>query len=163
MPLRTGYLAHFSPNIPATAMSTASTSPYDKEKFPGAAPSVSTEKWLNYIYRKLQKGYYLIIGEQRKIANFYRGYGEMEACSYPVAKKLLDRGELEPVGKHFLGTMYRLKSEAQPVPPPASTSVEDEEETDLALAEEAEELEEDLLEDLAEDVEDDEDILDEQT
>ncbi len=132
-------------------MSEIPLSASDKGKFPGAAPSVTLEKWLDYTRRKLNKGYYLIIGEKRKIANFYRGYGAPEACSYPVAKKLLDLGELEPVGKHFLGTIYRLKPEATPSSLPQTPKRvydEDEEEVDVALVEE-----ETLIEELAEEEE----------
>ena len=74
----------------------------------GAAPSVSSEQWRKYALSKMSSGYLLIISSTRNYARFYRGNGELENCSYRIARRLLLEGLLEEVGPHVKGTLYQL-------------------------------------------------------
>lgn len=75
-------------------------------------PTVSKEKWLNHAKAKLARGYVLIVGTERKTANFYLRNKGYEMCGYNVAKQLIKEGIVVPHGEHALGMMYRLASNA---------------------------------------------------
>ena len=77
----------------------------------GASPSVSKERWVKHALAKLSKGYMLIVSTERSIANFYKGYGEYESCSYHAARRLIKNGFVEADGEHSMGTIYRLQSD----------------------------------------------------
>ena len=77
-------------------------------------PTVSKEKWVNHAKTKLSKGYVLIVGTQRRTANFYQRTKGFEMCPYNVAKQMIKDGLLVEAGQHHLGTMYRLAGEAAP-------------------------------------------------
>jgi|GEM_PF-1893925 len=74
----------------------------------GAAPSVSNEQWKKLALKKMTSGYLLIINKERKFSRFYKGNGDLENCSFPIAKRLLKEGYLEEVGPHITGTLYQL-------------------------------------------------------
>ena len=74
----------------------------------GAAPSVSNEQWKKLALKKMTSGYLLIINTSRKFSRFYKGNGDLENCSFPIAKRLLKEGCLEEVGPHVTGTLYQL-------------------------------------------------------
>ena len=73
-----------------------------------APPSVSNEQWKKHALKKMASGYLLIIGDTRNIANFYKGNGELESCSYRTAIRLLREEYLEEAGAHITGTIYTL-------------------------------------------------------
>ena len=75
----------------------------------GASPSVTKERWLKHAVHKMNKGYNLIINNERKVANFYKGYGDFESCSYKTARKLVLQEFVELVGEHEMGLEYSLK------------------------------------------------------
>ena len=77
----------------------------------GASPSVSKERWIKHAVHKLSKGYNLIIDKNRKVANFYKGYGDFESCSYKTARKLILQEFVDLVGDHEMGLEYTLKYE----------------------------------------------------
>lgn len=85
-------------------------------------PTVSREKWVNHAKAKLARGYVLIVGKNRRTANFYlrnRGY---EMCGYDVAKQLIKEESVIEAGEHSLGTIYALKPSAEPVTTRKSTT-----------------------------------------
>ena len=73
------------------------------------APTVSREKWLLHAQAKLARGYVLIVGTERRVANFYQAGKGYETCAYPVAKQLIKNGLVAPVRAHHLGTVYALQ------------------------------------------------------
>lgn len=78
------------------------------------APTVSREKWRQHALAKLARGYVLIVGTQRKAANFYLAGKGFEMCAYPVATQLVKEGLVVKAYDHHLGTAYRLASKAEP-------------------------------------------------
>jgi hypothetical protein len=80
-------------------------------QYQGAFPTVSRDQWIKHTIKKLSKGYMLIVSKTRNVANFYKGYGDFETCSYHTAKRLIQEGYLEECGEHMLGTLYQLKAE----------------------------------------------------
>ena len=103
------------------------------------APTVSKEKWLHHARAKLARGYVLIVGTERRVANFYQAGKGYEMCAYNVAKQLVKSGLVAPVRAHHLGTVYalqvapeELRAQTPPKPPKQA-------------AEPAAEIEEDLL------------------
>ncbi len=80
-------------------------------QYQGAFPTVSKEQWVKHSIKKLSKGYMLIVSKTRNVANFYKGYGDFETCSFHTAKRLIREGYLEETGEHMLGTLYQLKAE----------------------------------------------------
>ena len=72
------------------------------------APTVSREKWRNHALAKLARGYILIIGSQRKSANFYLPGKGYEMCAFPVASQLVKEGVVVKAYDHHLGTAYKL-------------------------------------------------------
>jgi len=76
-----------------------------------ASPSVTKERWLKHAVHKMSRGYNLIVNKDRKVANFYKGFGDFESCSYQTARKLILHEFLELVGEHEMGMEYRLKTD----------------------------------------------------
>lgn len=90
-------------------------------------PTVSKEKWVNHAKAKLSRGYVLIVGKNRRTANFYLKNKGYEMCGYDVAKQLVKDGVVVASGEHALGTVYSLAaSTTQAVP--SRPQVRDEEE-----------------------------------
>ena len=73
-----------------------------------AAPSVSNEQWKKHALKKLSSGSLMIICTTRKFSRFYKVNGELENCSFPIARRLLREGYLEEIGTHITGTIYQL-------------------------------------------------------
>ncbi|MDQ7040323.1 MAG: hypothetical protein Q9M35_05230 [Rhodothermus sp.] len=74
-------------------------------------PTVSRDKWLNHAKNKLARGYVLIVGTERRNANFYlRGKG-YEMCPYDIAQAMIKQGLVVQTGKHHLGLIYELVPE----------------------------------------------------
>lgn len=78
-------------------------------------PTVSKEKWINHAKAKMARGYVLIVGKERRTANFYLRPKGFEMCAYNVAKQLIRDGIVVEAGEHHLGTVYKLASDAAPV------------------------------------------------
>lgn len=74
------------------------------------APTVSKEKWLHHARVKMARGYVLIIGTERRVANFYQPDKGYETCAYHVAKQLVKEGVVAPTRTHSLGTVYELQT-----------------------------------------------------
>lgn len=89
-------------------METSSERDYQDRR---VGPTVSKDKWLNHAKAKLAKGYTLIVGTQRKTANFYLKSKGFEACPHNVAKQLIKDGIVVEAGTHHLGTVYKLKDD----------------------------------------------------
>ncbi len=97
------------------------------------SPSVSPEKWRQHALRKLGQGYVLIIGKNRRNANFYKAGKGFEPCAFAAASKLAEQALLEEAGRHPLGTVYKLTSNAPTkiaeAPKPAPDWDDDDDET----------------------------------
>lgn len=83
-------------------------------------PTVSKDKWINHAKNKLSRGYVLIVGTERKTANFHSKEKGYEACSWQVARQLIKDGAVRKVREHHLGDVYEL---IEPVPPLSRSSV----------------------------------------
>ena len=84
-------------------------------------PTVSKEKWVNHAKTKMGRGYVLIVGNERRNANFYLRDKGYEMCPFNVAKQLIRDGIVVEAGTHQLGTVYHLAAPpAPPEPKPAS-------------------------------------------
>ncbi|MDX1548888.1 MAG: hypothetical protein R3247_17950 [Rhodothermales bacterium] len=81
------------------------------------APTVSKEKWHAHAVAKLSRGYCLIVGTQRRSANFYQPGKGYETCAFHIARQLVKEGTVVKGGTHYLGTLYILAGDA--VAPPA--------------------------------------------
>lgn len=136
-------------------------------QYQGAFPSVSKEQWVKHAIKKLSKGYRLIISDERGVANFYRGAGELEPCSMFTAKRLVKQGYVQPCGQHDLGALYEIKPEYREtikMKPPASTPPPARIDDDLDDEEMADDgLEDDLLSELNIEEADDEEEFDDDT
>ncbi|MEM1125299.1 MAG: hypothetical protein AAGI71_01515 [Bacteroidota bacterium] len=119
-------------------------------------PSVSKDKWLTHIRRKLAKGYVVIVNDERKTANFFKPGKGYESCAFQAAQAMIESGELVHTGQRPNGLKYEL-NDAPPAPPPAPAQQrvvvddDDDEEEDTAQDEFNE-----LLGDLDSDTEEDE-------
>lgn len=71
-------------------------------------PTVSKDKWVNHAKNKLSRGYVLIVGTQRKNANFYSQEKGYEMCAYNVARQLIKDGQVRKIRDHHLGDVYEL-------------------------------------------------------
>ena len=71
-------------------------------------PTVSKDKWVNHARNKLSRGYVLIVGTERKNANFYSREKGYEMCAYNVARQMIKDGLVRKVKDHHLGEMYEL-------------------------------------------------------
>lgn len=78
-------------------------------------PTVSKDKWLNHAKTKLNRGYVLIVGTERKTANFHSREKGYEMCSYQVARQLIKDGAVRKVREHHLGDVYELTAPPEPV------------------------------------------------
>jgi hypothetical protein len=129
-------------------MESSSSSDYQERR---VGPTVSKDKWVNHAKAKLSKGYALIIGKNKRTANFYLRSKGFEMCPYNVAKQLVKDGLVVEAGEHPLGTMYRLADNVAPVEvkrkpatvvklqeqPEVIEDVEDDVDSDVDEAEEA--------------------------
>jgi hypothetical protein len=77
-------------------------------------PTVSRDKWLNHARSKLSRGYVLIVGTERKTANFHSSEKGYEMCSYQVARQLIKDGTVVKVREHHLGDVYELSEPPEP-------------------------------------------------
>jgi hypothetical protein len=99
-------------------------------------PTVSKDKWLNHARNKLARGYVLIVGTQRKTANFYLKEKGYESCPYQVAREMVKVGMLEEAGEHYLGTLFRLRPDsAAEDRPPARRSIRDDDDMEPLVSE----------------------------
>ena len=94
-------------------------------------PTVSKEKWINHAKAKMARGYVLIVGKQRRTANFFLRPKGFEMCAYNVAKQLIRDGIVVEAGEHHLGTIYKLAEDAAPAAPPPRKDAEEEEVDEL--------------------------------
>jgi len=159
-------------------MDTSSDSSRDSQEL-RVSPTVSKEKWFIHARTKLQKGYVLIVGKERRVANFYKPAIGYEPCPYPTAKRLVQLGVIVEKGEHDLGTIYTLSPEALPPEPPPKPRYEepddeepdddldnildqlktDEDEDEDVDADDSVEDEDDLDEDVEEDLDDEDEIF----
>jgi hypothetical protein len=96
------------------------------------SPTVTKEKWAAHARSKLSRGYVLILGKERKNANFHHPAKGYETCPYKIALRLIQEGIVEPAGrKHHLGEVYVLAANAAPPPPPPVVD-DDEDDEDVA-------------------------------
>lgn len=84
------------------------------------APTVTKEKWRSHAIAKLERGYVLIVGTQRRNANFYQPGKGYEMCAYNVATQLVKEGFVVKAYDHHLGTAYALADIPIVKPPPAA-------------------------------------------
>ncbi|WP_457653585.1 hypothetical protein [Rhodocaloribacter sp.] len=90
------------------------------------SPTVSKEKWAAHARSKLSRGYVLIVGQERRNANFHHPSKGYEMCPYKIARRLVDEGIVKPAGRtHHLGLVYVLASDTAPPPPPPSIPDDD--------------------------------------
>lgn len=82
-------------------------------------PTVSKDKWVNHAKNKLSRGYVLIVGTQRKSANFHSQEKGYEMCAYNVARQLIKEGLVRKVRDHHLGEVYELVDMPAAAPRPA--------------------------------------------
>ncbi|SHK97006.1 hypothetical protein [Rhodothermus profundi] len=91
---------------------------YQPEPERRIGPTVSKDKWINHAKNKLARGYVLIVGTERRNANFYlRGKG-YEMCPYDIAQAMIKQGLVVQTGKHHLGLIYELAPEVKAEQPP---------------------------------------------
>ena len=128
--------------------------------FEGTASTISGEKWFKHITWKLSRGYDLLVRSDREIANFYRGYGDYEPCSYKMARQMIKAGYLVEKGEEENGTYYGLVEELVEAPSKKKTAKK-EKPKPVAKKVDEDELLDDDLEDLdgEEGLEDDDDLL----
>ncbi len=92
------------------------------------SPTVSKEKWAAHARSKLSRGYVLIVGQERRNANFHNPSKGYEMCPYKIARRLIDEGVVKPAGRtHHLGLVYVLAADTAPPPPPPSMPDDDDE------------------------------------
>ncbi len=125
------------------------------------APTVSREKWQAHAIGKMTRGYVLIVGTERRSANFYlpgRGY---EMCAFDTAKRLIKEGIVVKSHDHYLGTAYKLADgiapPPKPVPPPKPIPVvakDDDTDDDDDMSSLLDELEGEVDEDLDDELDD---------
>ncbi|GIV59187.1 MAG: hypothetical protein KatS3mg043_0276 [Rhodothermaceae bacterium] len=93
------------------------------------SPTVTREKWASHARSKLLNGYVLIIGKERRNANFFKPSKGYEVCPYKIARRLVEEGIVEPTEKqHYLGTVYVLSANAAVLASPPAPSVDDDDE-----------------------------------
>jgi hypothetical protein len=100
-------------------------------------PTVTKDKWITHAVRKLEKGYILVVANDRRSANFYKAGSGYEMCSYQAAVQMVRDGAVIKVRDHYLGTAYALAAHLIATPParPASPSPEDDVGDGVATAE----------------------------
>lgn len=141
---------------------------YQPEPERRIGPTVSKDKWINHAKNKLARGYVLIVGTERRNANFYlRGKG-YEMCPYDIAQAMIKQGLVVQTGKHHLGLIYELAPEIKaeqphPRPRPSEPPEPDTMETILGgLADSADAAELEDVEEVLDEEEETEDELDEE-
>ena len=123
-------------------------------QYQGAFPSVSKEQWVKHAIKKLSKGYVLIISEERGVANFYKGTGDLEPCSLHTAHRLVKQGFVQPSGQHALGSLFEIKPEfreelkMKPVAPKPQVVKNFDDDDDLEADGDDADLDESLLSDI---------------
>lgn len=90
------------------------TSPERESQEKKIGPTVSKDKWLNHALAKLSRGYVLIVGTERKSANFHSNEKGYEMCAYNVARQLIRDGHVRKVRDHHLGEVYELTTVTAP-------------------------------------------------
>ncbi len=81
-------------------------------------PTVTKEKWAAHARSKLSRGYVLIVGRERRNANFFKPSKGYEMCPYKIARRLIDEGIVKPAERtHHLGPVYVLSTDTAPPPP----------------------------------------------
>jgi len=96
-------------------------------------PTVSKEKWAAHARLKLSCGYVLIVGQERRNANFFKPSKGYEMCPYKIARRLIDEGIVKPAERpHHLGRVYVLSTDTVPPPPPPSIPDDDDDDDDTA-------------------------------
>lgn len=105
----------------------------------------------------MSRGYNLIVNKDRKVANFYKGFGDFESCSYQIARKLIHHEFLELVGEHEMGMEYRLKLDKDLDVTSGSDDVDDTDEDETITAGDSTDALDDELEGAA-DEEDEEEV-----
>lgn len=99
-------------------------------------PTVSKDKWINHAVNKLSRGYVLIVGTEKKTANFHSKEKGYEMCAYNVARQLIRDGLVHKTRDHHLGEVYELIAAAPaPVKAAAAKKAVVEEEFDILLQE----------------------------
>ncbi|MEX1055675.1 MAG: hypothetical protein WED81_06570 [Rhodothermales bacterium] len=107
---------------------------------------MSKDKWVNHAKNKLTRGYVLIVGQEKKNANFYSQEKGYEMCAYNVARQLIKDGLVRKVREHHLGEVYELADmPAAVVPPPSKVARSTDDEFEMLLNE----LEEDTKDESA--------------
>ncbi len=130
-----------------------------------AVPSVSRDRWLEHARKKLEKGYALIVSDQRRNANFHMAGKGYETCPHKTALQLIKQGVVKKAGRHHLGSMYFLSDDARVAPPPSAPRKIEEDESDIdESASEYDDLVDELedADDLEEQDEDEADYADEE-
>jgi hypothetical protein len=87
----------------------------------GIQPSVSKDKWVRFAIQKMERGYVMILSDERKSACFFMSGKGYEGCSFKVARQMILDGLLVESGAHPLGKIYVLDADAlarlsQPAP-----------------------------------------------
>ena len=98
-------------------------------------PTVSKDKWINHAVAKLSRGYVLIVGTEKKSANFHSKEKGYEMCAYNVARQLIRDGLVKKTRDHHLGEVYELIGVAPTATRPATKKAVVEEEFDILLQE----------------------------
>ena len=80
-------------------------------------PTVTKDKWITHVVRKLEKGYLLIVANDRRSANFYKAGSGYEMCSYQAAVQMVRDGSVVKTRDHYLGTAYALAPHMIATPP----------------------------------------------
>ena len=100
------------------------------------------------------------MNKDRKVANFYKGFGDFESCSYQTARKLILHDFLELVGEHEMGIEYKLKSDKDLDVVPGSDDDDDADEVSMSASDEMDDSTDAIDDDLesAADEEDEEEV-----
>ncbi|MDX1429488.1 MAG: hypothetical protein R3282_04325 [Rhodothermales bacterium] len=111
-----------------------------------AVPSVSRDRWLEHARKKLEKGYALIVSDERRNANFYMAGKGYETCPHKTAIQLIKQGVVKKAGKHHLGSMYFLAEDAVVDSPRPTTRrpADDEEDDEVTEASEYDDIVDEL-------------------
>ncbi len=126
-----------------------------------AVPSVSRDRWLEHARKKLEKGYALIVSDERRNANFHMAGKGYETCPHKTALQLIKQGVVKKAGKHHLGSMYFLaEAAAADVPARVKRDVDLDDDDEVPEASEYDDLVDELEDDDA--LEEEEDLIDEE-
>ncbi len=90
-------------------------------------PSVTLDKWIAHAKRKLEKGYRLVVSQDKRTANFYLPGKGYEMCDYKTARQLIETGLVIEVKEHHLGKLYDLVADYEIMEEINIIAVEDEE------------------------------------